>query len=421
MRRVFERVTDRLRGFIGQRDYVGLVVTCPAEASPVIVKTLEGLDDESTSELFWIIVDDFEDPDGYVDTVIDQFRTRHDAVRAVQAQEGQAVWPELPAAVADPNAPADERLRELMIFSRSLLPTLEGGLVVWVFFPLQVLDPRGYGRLMSGILRHDFPFPWCHHMRVIAREDAAAPALEAALAPLPAIDYYTPDVSTEALQQALEDDVDDEQLPLEERMQAVLMTASTDYSYGRYEQALEKYQLLFQYYQATNRPDFAALALNGAGEIHQALGDWEKAGGFFESALGPATATNPLSVVLLNTLLNLANLRLAEERWDEAEAYYDNADKLATLFRNAPTKIQALENRGYAEYAQGKVEQAVETWELASHIASELNEPKLRRSILERLHDHWTHVGNNPRARAVDEEMSTLPEPDDEPPSASVS
>src|SRR5260370_37352570 len=123
--------------------------------------------------------------------------------------------PPLPPQLLDESRVPVQRLRELMAFSRSLLPQPEGCLVVWVLFPLQLADPIGYGELMRELLLHEYPFPWFHHIRLILREDTAT-----SLADMPRIDHYTPDLSDEALEKALAAEAADEEVPLTERMQA---------------------------------------------------------------------------------------------------------------------------------------------------------------------------------------------------------
>ena len=96
-------------------------------------------------------------------------------------------------------------------------------------------------------------------------------------------------------------------------------------------------------------------------------------------------APGPPIPVMLNVVLNLANLRMAQERWAEAEVYYDSAHQLATAQRDAGTKLRSIENLGHCQYMQGKMTEAVATWRAGAALAGELELPEQRESMLKRL------------------------------------
>src|SRR5262249_28307804 len=154
--------------------------------------------------------------------------------------------------------------------------------------------------------------------------------------------------------------------------------AAIDGANGRLPQALEKYELLLQYYAPQNNFSFAALAINGIGETYQKMGELDKAGESFESALIPATQNEHPSIpIFLIVVLNLGNLRCTQERWSEAEAYFDIAQQLAMVNRDASTKIRSLESRGICESKQGKHEQACQSWNDALVMAAQLENAEL--------------------------------------------
>src|SRR5690349_14806731 len=138
MRKVFDRVTERLQGFIRQRDNVALAVSCRDGDGIAILKILEGLDEASSSELFWNYPGDFVDSRDYVNAVTRDFISKFQGVRLAMGAKGMKPWPPLPSEILDESRVPVERLRELLIFSRSLLPHPEGCLVTWVLFPLHM-------------------------------------------------------------------------------------------------------------------------------------------------------------------------------------------------------------------------------------------------------------------------------------------
>jgi len=409
MRRALERVTQRLQEFIAQRDDLALVLGAPQAESALVLKILEMLQDASSSEVFWVFTDAFTGPEAYAAAIIDSFAVRQEAVRLLQIKDGIQPWPELSKDLRNPRWRAVDRVRELMRFARSLLPPAEGTLVVWALFPLEISDTAGYLALVRDVLKHEFPFPWCHHIRIILRDDAAHPVLAPAFGGQRRIACYQPDLSPQALEESLNEEADDQNVPLEQRLQSVLVSAGMDYSHKRYAQAIEKYQLLFKYFASKGNMALAALALNGMGEIHVAQRKNAEAAECFMAALLPASEGNtPPLPVLTNVVLNLANLRVSEKKWPEAESYFHELQKLATIQRNPQLKVFAIEQLGQSQYEQGKVPVALESWTAADTVAGQLKLHKQRKSVLERMRRHYDRVGAGSESRRVEGELATV-------------
>jgi tetratricopeptide (TPR) repeat protein len=407
MRKLLEEITERLRSFLGQRDDFALVVSGSGTDGLLLLKILEGLAEASTSELFWTSVDDFTTAATYARAVVDGFSVKHEAVRLTMEKQGLPPWPVLPATVASAQTPPPERLRALLTFSRSLLPSKEG-VTVWVFFPSEIADHSAYASLFREVLRHEFPFPWCHHLRLIIWEDATAQPLRKLLAQAPRIQWFQPDLSLSAIEKSLEDEAADESLPLDERVNSLLMLATQDYAYKRYPQAIEKYEILHTYHKAGGNDALTAFALNGLGEVHQRMGDLDKAGQYFDQALEPASASPVPSPIFLNVLLNLGALRAEQKRWEESENFYESAEKVAMLTRNAGGKFLALEHRGLAQYQQQKVADAIQTWTEGADLAEKLNERECGRSILQKLEQHFTKAKQAAERDKVRERLASL-------------
>jgi hypothetical protein len=165
MQKLLDAMTARLKAFAAQRDDLALVVPCRDEEVVVVLKSLETVDDESTSEMFWIVSDEFRDPSSYVAGLVNAFAVKHGGVRLAMEKEGRAPWPSLPPGLLDETRRPGERLRELIAFSRELLPSPDGCIAVWCLIPLAIADSPAYASLMAELLRHEFPNPWCHHLR----------------------------------------------------------------------------------------------------------------------------------------------------------------------------------------------------------------------------------------------------------------
>lgn len=412
MRRLLQDIGDRLRGFVEQRDDVALILSSPAADSLPILSLVEGLEAASSSDLFWLFTDNFTEAGAYADAIVAAFATKHGAVRQALEKEGMRPWPPLPAAVLSSADPPAQRLRDLASFSRELLPIPNGGNIIWVFYPLEVDDWTGFAALMEQVLHHEFPNPWCHHLRFIIRADPADRAMPGALEGLPRTLWYQPDLGPEAIQRSLEEASMDEDLPLEERLGNLMVLAGSDHANRRYSEALEKYELVLQYHAPRGNLTMAALALNGMGEAYEKMGDADGASESYLAALAPASlGDHPPIPVLLNVVLNLANLRLVQERWAEGEACYDMAQQLATLARNGPAKIQALEYRGVCQRQQGQIVEAEQSWYQGSVLAAQLEDVELCRRSVERLRLLYADTGQTELERERSEQLESLGEP----------
>jgi tetratricopeptide (TPR) repeat protein len=412
VQKLLESASTRLRGFVAQRDDIALVVTCSDADAIIVQKLLDELEDAATSEMVWIVTDDFVEPVAYANAVVNAFAAKCGAVSLALRDRQAAPWPPVPAAVLDETRDPAERLRDLAAFSRSLLPFPSGMVAVWCFHPGNIRNPAGYTRLMGDVLAHEFPDPWCFDLRFLVRALPAEVTLPAALKGRPRIDWFTTDFSQDAMARAIDDEADDESLPLERRLQSLFVSANLDYAYQRPEAALEKYEILLRYFAGAQNATMTALVLNGMGEAHARLGNREQAANCYEHALVPASeAPGPPIPVLLNLSLNLGNLRLEEGNFAAAEAYYDSAQKFATIQRAAITKVQAMEKLGYCQYSLGNVDAALSSWTAAATVAEQLELHAEEASVRRHLHAHYTRAGDETRARDTAERLSLLQGP----------
>ena len=407
MRRLLQELGGRLKGFVDQRENVAMVVRASEADTLPILTLLDGVEAERASDMFWTFTDVFIDADAYAQAIVSAFSVRHEGTRLALEKEGLGSWPPLPEDVTDASAPPSRRLRALAAFSRRLLPVPNGGVVVWTLFPLAIEDPADYAALMRQLLHHEFPNPWCHNLRFVIRDDAARPFLSGSR--MARVEELQPDLSAEAVRRSIEADAEDESLALDERMGNLAMLAGIDFAEHRYEESLDKYGLLLQFYAPAGNHAMGALALNGMGESYERMGDLESAGDSYQAALIPAShGEHPPVPVLLNVLLNLANLRFKEERFEESEGYFDAAQQMATVARNGPVKVQALDGRGLAQHRQGKREEAEKSWDAGAIIAAQLEDVGLCRTLVARLHQFYGETGQREKERERARQLAGL-------------
>jgi tetratricopeptide (TPR) repeat protein len=391
MRRKVEHLRERLAQFIGQREDLVQVIRCSEAEAALLNKVVEGLDEASSSELFWVIVDEFSDPVSFAESCVQSFSVTHEAARLASEKQKLRPLPPLPAQVANPGRlPPVERLRQLIVFSRSLLPTLAGCAVVWAFLPMKIGHAAAYSELMAALWQHELPFPWCHHVRMIVRDSFPESVLKIRTETSPRVRELTVDFSPEAIRKALEEEAADEETPLAERMNHALILAGMDYSNRQYDRAFTQYDLVHRYAAATDNPTLAAIALNGLGEVKRALGQTDQAGDLMQAAIAPAAqASSPPVPVLLNLYLNLGELRYSQKRWEEAEVYLHGAGEFAFLMRDPELRLRSWKKLGEAQYEQAKIDDALKTWSNGAIVAGRLRRDAHQQDFVQRLQDHY--------------------------------
>jgi tetratricopeptide (TPR) repeat protein len=391
--------------FVGQREDLVLVVRCTGSDCTLVSKIVEGQDESSTSELYWTVIDAFNGAQTFVDTCVTSFVTKHEAVRLALERQNLPAWPPLPERVANPaGLPPTERLKELIVFSRSLLPTLTGCGVVWALLPMEINDRDAYADFMTSLWQHQFPFPWCHHVRIIVRDEFAAPILTDHIGRAPRVCEYVTDFSPEAIRQSLEEEAGDDSAALGDRVNSCLMLAGIDYSHGRYDRAIQQYDVVHQYAAAAQNPTLAAIALNGMGDALRAQGRVDAADLVLQSALAPASiAPQPPVPVLLDLYGKLGELRLSQERWHEAEVFLQGAADFAVLQRDPDQRLKHLKALGEAQYRQTKTIPALKTWYAGAVVAGKLGRDDEHKMFVSALRAHYAAVGDDKNlARVMD-------------------
>lgn len=406
---MLKAMAERVRSFVEGTDHLALIIGSPAQDALPLLKIFEEVETASASDLFWTCTDPFTDARSYASAVVAAFATQHEAMCEAMAADGMQPWPAIPEEATSEETPPAQRMRALAAFSRELLPVPNGGNNVWVYYPLEVHDPGGFSALMAEVLAHEFPFPWCHHLRFIVRDDPGTDDLPRRLTGWPRIDWWRPDLSREAVDKALEDQVADESAPLAERMGALMMSAGSDLAMNRPEAALEKYEVLLRYHAPMGSHPMAALALNGMGESYEKLGEPEQAEAAYQAALIPASDGDPPSIpVLLNVVMNLANMRMGQERWAESEGYWDATQQLAAASRNAPLRIEALDRRGICQELQGKYPEAEESWNAGCIMAAKIEDAQLTETLLDRLRGFYERMGRQNEVSGVDRMLEQM-------------
>ncbi|WP_394848270.1 tetratricopeptide repeat protein [Pendulispora brunnea] len=408
--RALDDLMVRLRTFVtDEDDKVLLVVEVNDASSGLVVKSLDILDEE-VDDAVWLFVDDCTTPWEFVDRVAYRIYEKRELANKALAKENEPPWPPLPREASDRTMAPAARMRALMTYIRDLSPNLDEVKLVCALFPATIADPAAYRAFVLELMAHSFPSPWCHHMRIIVRDDMARPALGDAADALRGSATYAPDLAMEDLEKAVEEQAADENRSLDERMQALVTLAALDHAHKRFSDALEKYELAGSYYRATGKLALYALTLNGVGEVMARADRPEAARQHFESALTPAVqrlaqkddpARGDAVPVLLNITLNLGNLHLSQQRWADAGNYYEGAKGIADGMANAQVKMLCLENIGICHYMLGRHVEAIQAWEEGTVLARGMEADEPLRTLLSRQRDAYHQLNLFDRRDAV--------------------
>lgn len=387
-----------------------LLVPCRDEEAAFLIKAIHGVD-ESSDDVFWTFHEAFRDAASYVEGVVGTVRSRLEGLNERFAAAGAALCPPLPPRILDSRAPPLARLQTLFLYLRRRIPRGAARLVV-ALVPSDVQGPIRWRLFLRELIEYDPASPWCHHVRVLAREpervelDGAPRDLRerADASCFPSTELYPFDLGPDALKAAIREEIADPARPLAARAQSLLTDAMLDYADRQYGRALAKYALLRELYAHVDDPPMLALTLNGIGECHARAGLLEEAIPYFEMAMTPASESGS-HPILLNISINLANLHFEAKHWRAALAQYVATEALATAMLQGSVKLACLENIGVCQLQLRDAAAAERAWRVGATLATAVKEGETRRRILGRLRALYAGAGLHERARVVDGEL----------------
>ncbi len=356
MKRKFEELRETLDEFVQQDEYPMLVVGCLSQELAYVVKFLQGLEDKHPQNYFVVFPQPCDDPARYLDGVVESVRLQVEAAGSMRAERGEPPFPPLPRTLSDPRRTPAQRLEAVLHYLRSLLPNEDEHRVVVGLLPLSCKDFESYGKLMTTIMPLPTVQPWMKALRIVAYDDRTHKTLATAMRDCKVEHVLTFDVdfSTPALTDALARDAADPSVPVPERMSCLMQLAALDYSYKRYPDALEKYGVLFKYYEAEKTPAMQALALLGTGDTLRAAGHLKLAKQRLQQGIAIGMEHKVLPV-LLNLFTSISGVCMQLSHFDEAESYADSGAQVAAAVLNPFAYADMHELKGDAQIAQGKL------------------------------------------------------------------
>jgi tetratricopeptide (TPR) repeat protein len=410
MRRLFDRAKAELADFTEQRKDLGLIATCSDEDAALLLQLLGDLDQGSDSDLFLLFGSPFERADSYVGAVIAELDQEHQAADAELVKAGKPPLPPLPPELRSPEPmPPWKRLEAAVVFGRSLLPREGGRRLVWAMVPARIADRDGYLELVAHLLPRESLRPWMPHVRLVIRDvkqtEREHPVLRAGAR---RTRLWTGDFGPAALAASLSDAANDESAPMTERMEALLSSAVLDHAHDRPEQAIDKFKTLLGYFHRTENQPMKALVMNAIGDVFRRLGKTEQALNWYECAV-EAVAEARAPVVLATIVNNLGGVSFELRRFDQAEQYFDQLDKLASAMLDAQTKALALEWRGLSQRKLDRNVDAIKSWEAAATVSRSLGLDLSLKRNLQLLETAYARLGLPDRAQRTRQELGSLP------------
>jgi hypothetical protein len=407
VRKLFEQMRTRVESFLGQRRAILLVVRAgPAEYLP-LVSTLDGIEQGDSPDAFWTFMDPFENPAQYVKAVVESFRVRYVVLAPELQKAGFAVPGGLPPEITDARRPAVDRLRDLLLFARSLIDDVETSHLVVGLLPSKIAKPLDFAQLVLALAAHEMPQPWCHHMRIVVREEPPQAPLSEQCQGTPGAEFYAPDMSPKAVEAALEEEAYDPAIPLPQRMQSLLLSAGMDLAYQRFPAANQKYALLAKYHGALGPRPLHALSLNGIGEVFDRSGNKKEAQRYYEQALVPACqAEDPPSLIIVTG--NLANLHRLNGNWANAFGYYVGLSTLAHAVDNCELQLRCYEQMGFCKHKMGDFKSAWENWNAGITLARKVESKEHLLDCLERIQGLYKEARQSTRLKEIEPEIAEL-------------
>lgn len=362
---VLQNVRDELQRFVEQpkRSFLLLSVRDPELA--YVYQTLSMMDAEMAEHVFLTLPLPAATPDAYVSSAVAETRSQVEVARAESSTIPPSTWPQWPTICDDTNRSGSDRLRAAIEYVRMLVPNAPHNRLVAALVPPKIPDPVALARLMLDLIPdHAGPRPmWTRGVRVIMREDAAAPLLSRELRSRrnAHVLIFEPRLSPDAIADALARQASDPHTPTARRMDTLLQLAGLDYAHGRHDAALRKYDVLYSYGAHAGILEIQVLALMGAADVLRCRADVPLARERYGQALAVALELKT-PILLLNALRGVGETALALKQWKDASGHLELAASLAGSLAMAEVQADLLELAGQCRYAQGELQAAEAIW-----------------------------------------------------------
>ncbi len=399
-----EVLRDRIAAHISQEDHPLLVLTSFDEEVPTIARVVDQIDGGSPADIVFLHSDTAGELGAYVDGLATAVSAQVEEVNHARTASNLPGFEPMPPASSG-SAPAT-RLRALVTHIVRWLPDGDNRLVL-AFLPDTISDRAGYASAIGALLGADPSV--VRRVRLIVRDDVRTPFLREALAragyrgAIHAFSRVT--VGDIADHVALQ--VGDRAAPPARRMNALLQCAVLDFALGRYEAAMDKYGLLYTYYDAHRVHELKALVVKSVADVLARLERSDAARDKYLQALEIASDACSLMLVLQITSA-LGDLATRRGAYGEADVSYSLSADAAEKLGLAHARADALSRAASARVEGGDLSRAVAAWTVAANVSRESDYPARLTQVLGSLRDIAKHAGHRDIAASYESERARV-------------
>ena len=401
-----DELQGQLFGFIDQSEQPVLVLTSLDEEVPTIARVFEAVDGESPGDVCFFHAAPVTGAAAYVEGLVVAVLAQLAEVNEERAENGDAPLAPPPPACRARDIDPFERLRALLVHMTTWLPPGGGHRLVVALVPERIADRETQARIAGALVPFGGYAPWMRDVRLVLRDDRSSPfaidALRRAGVSGPYV--YTTRVTVGDLADDVALDAADPALPPARRMSALMQCAALDVALGRYEAAIDKYGILYQYYDTFKVIELKTMVVQGLGDVMARLDRLPAARGHYLQALDLASDAKSLTLILqAASAIGEVDMRLGDLA--EADTSFtlgaDAAEKLGNVFMHA----DLLERAGEARWGLGNARGATEAWTTSATVARESAYDERLSSVLVRMRDLSQRAGYADIAQGYDAEL----------------
>jgi tetratricopeptide (TPR) repeat protein len=370
VQRQADALVSSLRDFIDQPDYPTMVVN-GSDASIIFPNTsLAALDRQDDATYYLLFPDPCANAATYMDGIARRLTTQLEVLNTELTARRLAALPPLPLAASDARYAPVQRLRAVIDHCGAHLPGPAP--IAWGLLPGELSDVTGYRALIAPLLAPQAIEPWMDRHRFMVRDRGIEPFLvpELLAAKNDRVLVLDLDFSNEAFVQGLAETAQDRTLPADERMNAFFQLGAVDFALKRYPEALQKYGVSFNYFQAQGNQPMQALCLTGAADTCRQAQKPVDALRFYQQSLAISVESKNLPA-MQQGLAGAGSTCLDLSRDEEAEGYLRLASDVAGKLNNPFAKCDAMEKLGLARWRRGNIQEAVDTWIKGKELAKQ--------------------------------------------------
>jgi tetratricopeptide (TPR) repeat protein len=394
MKSILQGIQADLRDFIDRPSLSLLIVCCEIEHSALLLKSLDSLEqDTAVPDIFLTFSHEFDNQSSYVEGILAALRRQIAQINEELAKRGAQLMAGLPAEVEDQSTPPAIRLAKLLRHVRNAIPNERQ--VVWVFYPPEVIDQHRYFQLIAYLLG-EMEKSSLNGVKLIAGDGDLSPALAPRLEGHPRTKVYRPKLDPESFEKLLKARASDPAVPAEERAQMHMMLAGYDVAHQRFDIALARNKELLAYFRHVNQPYNRSIVLNNIGDLYYIQNRWREAQIWYERAVSLSAELKSQPLVF-NQSVNMGNALLMQNNFAQSLTYYRASEKYAEASGMLIQQIHILERIGFACHRTGELKEAAEALEKAARLNEKIENIEGRQANLEQLCQIYSEMGDKRR------------------------